>query len=197
VAHHPHRLLVTGLTLALAATACSHHKKDPGALPTADVTPSVTASVPSGSASASASGTSSSPGSSGSATTPASSASGVPATSARASHPGSSSASPDNRMTVTITLAHPCVTAGGEQTAEITALPGSILVIDTVYADGKEGQTHGGLNSNARTDSKGHLTYSWTVLPGTPAGKATTYTAATHERKQGNASASFEVKTVC
>jgi hypothetical protein len=192
---HPRRLAVLAIPLLLA-TACNH--KSPQAGPAPDVSQSLSASAASASASAASA--------SASASAASASASGHPGTSAPTSHgtaatsapPATTTAPGGGIMPLTMALAHACVSPGGTQRVDIAgADPGSLIAVDTTYSDGKEGKTHGGLKPDGQVNSQGKFTYSWTVLPGTPSGTATTFAGAAKGQRHGSVNKMFEVKTVC
>jgi hypothetical protein len=89
------------------------------------------------------------------------------------------------------------VTPGGTQRADVTTLPGALVVVDTRYSDNKDGQTHGGLKADGRADETGHFSFAWTVLPGTPTGEATTFVGTTQGARGGSAQKKFRVATTC
>lgn len=192
----PH-LVPLVLVAVLATGACSHGK--PTASPSASLsgsptasesaTPSATGSsgapAPSGGPSGSATGTRA-PGSSGGATTPG-------------THPSPSApaSSPPPLIPVKLTLAHSCVRPGGTQVASVSTLPGALVVLDTKYSDNKDGSVHGGLKSDGKADDGGHFSFTWTVLPGTPTGEATTYAASATKERKGYDTKKFTVALTC
>jgi hypothetical protein len=184
------------LVALLALAACSHHKPSGAPAPT-------TPAVSSGSTTPPASSPATTPGSTPSASGGGTHQSGTPRPggSGGASAGTSSSATTPpatvQPITITLTLAKTCVSPGGTQRADVTTTPNAIVVIDTRYADNKDGQTHGGLKPDGRSDATGHFTFSWTVLPGTPSGNATTYAGTGDGAHAGSADKTFRVATVC
>jgi hypothetical protein len=190
------RLLTPLVAAALALTGCGHHGKTAaaptGGTPTSTAT--TTASTPPASAPGSGTAMPTAP-SSGSARPSASAGSG----SHGSASPTASAPPPSiTKIAVTLTLAHPCVSPGGSQTADVTTVPGALVVIDTRYSDNKDGQIHGGIKPDGKADAKGHFSYTWTVLPGTPSGKATTFAGAgASGGRGGSAQKDFRVATLC
>jgi hypothetical protein len=194
VAHRPRRLLAGALTLAAVAAlpACGGDKK-PGAAPTpATTTPSGSATAPAPSTTATGP---SATGPAGTATAPTGSGTPAPGTSAPATSPGAT-ATPGT-IKVTLALGDACVEPGGIQRATVTTVPGARVVVDTLYADKKDGQTHGGIVTDGKTDAKGRWTYAWTVKVGTPPGRAYTRAAAGKDNTRGSDTKSFDVAVHC
>jgi hypothetical protein len=189
VAHRPRRPAVVALAL-LAATACGHHgsAKTPMASATSGG-PSATASRTagqSGQATGSSPGTSGAPAASSGAAAPSGGSSRAPSASDPAS-PGTA---------VTVKVRNLCVQPGGTQTADVRTAPGADVHVDTIYADNKEGTTHGGLG-NGTADASGRYAFTWTVRLGTPEGKANTLARATKYGVSGTAFARFLVSLHC
>jgi hypothetical protein len=76
-------------------------------------------------------------------------------------------------------------------------LPNANVIIDTLYADKKDGQAHGGFKPDGKADANGDYTLSWTVLPGTPIGPAKVFVAAGNSKHRGSTDALFRVAAVC
>jgi hypothetical protein len=79
--------------------------------------------------------------------------------------PGAPSSAP-----LRVLLGAACVTPGGEQRLDVETTPGAFVAYDSLYADGRDGQVHGGADGRARTDPAGRLTATWRVAPDTPLG---------------------------
>jgi hypothetical protein len=174
------RPALVALALLLAAACGGKGDGDPGVISTAPpslpgTTPSATATT-SPSAGATASGGASTrpgtPGTSpGGSTAPGSSATASPPAS---QPPGGSPTGPpptDNAKLIA-KLTRSCVTPGGVQTLSLDTHPDMFVVFDTQYADGKDGQVYGGIETNGRSDSRGHYQKTWVVAPNTPLGDA-------------------------
>jgi hypothetical protein len=202
VAYSRRPLLPCALLLALATTACGLTGPSAQRKPTTNVPPLPKSSV-SATPSASGSGTPA-PGSSASAAngtpkpgTSASAGAGTPKP-GTSGKPSSSPKRPVTDLKVAMTLAKTCLMPGQSQTVDVTVSMGSVAVlIDTLYEDKKDGQTHGGFKIDGHADSKGHFSYTFTVLPGTPKGGATVFVRAGNKDHRGAAEKAFIVGTVC
>lgn len=188
------------VALALASTACgltSSNEKPKRVFqlpdPSASGTPKATGSgTPKPGSSAAAAGTPK-PGSS---TGSTSDSSARPGTSGAPS--GSAPAKPVTDLTVTLALAKTCVMPGQSQTVDVTVnLPNAVVIIDTLYEDKKDGQTHGGFKPDAKADAKGHYSYTFTVLPTAPKGGATVFVRAGNREHRGEADKAFIVGAAC
>jgi hypothetical protein len=197
VAHRPRQLLVGALPLVLMLTACGGGKPKADATPTGSMSafPGVTESASAGPGSSSSGAPSGGP----SGFTPAPGPSGTAVSPGTSVPPASGSASPARPAPIDVkaSVAHGCVTPGGSQRVDVTTLPDAVVVIDTLYSDGKDGQVHGGIKPNGRADSTGHFSFAWTVLPGTPSGEAKITVATGKSGRSGSTTATFQVKTVC
>lgn len=71
---------------------------------------------------------------------------------------------------MTVRLASDCVTPGGTQRVVVDTLPEAHVAYDNLYADGRDGSAHGGVDGQARSDARGHFEASWVVSPGAPLG---------------------------
>ena len=71
---------------------------------------------------------------------------------------------------MTVTLGATCVTPGGTQRVVVDTLPHAYLAYDNLYADRRDGSTHGGIDGRARSDARGHFEATWLVSPGAPLG---------------------------
>lgn len=71
---------------------------------------------------------------------------------------------------MTVRLAAGCVTPGGTQRVVVDTLPEAYIAYDNLYADGRDGAVHGGIDGRARGDAHGHFESSWVVAPGAPLG---------------------------
>jgi hypothetical protein len=88
--------------------------------------------------------------------------------------------------------------AGESQTVDATiSMPNVVVLVDTLYDDKKDGQTHGGFKVDGKADGKGHFTFTFTVLPGTPSGGATVFLRAGNSEHRGEAEKAFIVGATC
>jgi hypothetical protein len=71
------------------------------------------------------------------------------------------------------------------------------VILDNRYPDGKDGQVHGGFDSNGRTDAQGVYSRTWTVDPLTPTGDADTQLAAVDHQGSGTRRLPFRVARTC
>lgn len=115
---------------------------------------------------------------------------------------GSPSAGPKGAVTdlkVTMTLLHTCLMQGQSQTVDVTVsgTTNAIVLMDTLYEDKKDGQTYGGFETDGKVDSKGHYSYTFTVLPNAPKGGATVFVRAGNTEHRGQAQKGFIVGAVC
>jgi hypothetical protein len=96
-------------------------------------------------------------------------------------------------------LAKSCVTPGSTQTLTVQARPAMSIIFDTLYSNGKEGQTYGGIDPHGRTDASGHYSNTWTVSPAAPPGNATVNVAGItdDDKGSGHQLLNFEVKPLC
>ena len=72
---------------------------------------------------------------------------------------------------VNVSFTFGCVKPGLGQTITIKTTPGFYVAFDTQYADGKDGQKHGGWGYTVMPNT-GSWTQAWTVDPSTPPGQA-------------------------
>lgn len=95
------------------------------------------------------------------------------------------------------TLSKTCVRPGDSQTLTIKARPRMRVLVNTGYADGKEGSVHGGRFTDGSTDANGVYTVTWLVSPAAPPGEAATNTAAVDDFGTGTKRLPFRVAAVC
>lgn len=99
-------------------------------------------------------------------------------------------------MTITVRI-KPCVRVGDTQVLSFHARPGMSVVVDTRYADGRDGQVYGGFDYQHKTDAHGNYSLSWLVKPGTPPGAADSLVGAVDETGSGNGRGDFRVAGSC
>jgi hypothetical protein len=90
-----------------------------------------------------------------------------------------------------------CVAPGGAQKLEIHTAPNATVVIDTLYADGKDGKTHGGLKPDGKANRTGLFLYSFIVMEGTPPGPATLYVIVKKDDRAAQKQGAFQVGLAC
>jgi hypothetical protein len=64
-----------------------------------------------------------------------------------------------------------CVVPGGTQRLVVETLPGAFVAFDNLYADGRDGQLHGGADGRGRSDGTGRYVATWQVDPAAPVGR--------------------------
>jgi hypothetical protein len=199
VAYPARPLLPYALALAFAATACggapavpkndAHHLVIPhtSGSPAVKTSPSAKPGAPSSAKPGATPGASSAP-ASGTSGTPKPGTSATPSSRPR----------PASDLTLKITLSKECVVPGTAQTVTVDVDLGNVRVlVDTLYADKKDGQTHGGFKVDGFADGKGHYSWTFTVLPGTPVGTATLWAAAGNDKHRAKEAKQFVVNTRC
>jgi hypothetical protein len=72
---------------------------------------------------------------------------------------------------LTVRLGAACVVPGGEQRLVVQTVAEAFVAFDNLYADGRDGQVHGGANGRARSDARGRYVTSWRVAPDAPLGR--------------------------
>jgi hypothetical protein len=192
VAHRPRRLITVALALLIGATACASNDPKKNGVPAIDLR-NVKSSTPTPSSSGGpgASG-SAGPNASGSASTgPSGAASTGPSGSARPSASASA-----KKLSLVMQIVNTCVKPGGSQTVNVTTSPGATVATDTLYADKKEGRTHGGAGYGP-TDAKGKYSFTWTVRLGTPEGKTVTFVKALKDEARASSSGRWLVSASC
>ena len=100
-------------------------------------------------------------------------------------------------MTLKVTLSAYCVTPGGTETLSFHARPKMGVVLDTRYADNKDGQAHGGFDYQHFTDAAGDYRFTWTVDPFAPVGPADSLLGAVDRYGRANGRADFRVAHSC
>lgn len=177
---------LAAVTLAACGSSKPHH--DAGASPTPGASTSGSATPAPGTTSAPA----------GSQTTSGPSRTGEPATSGSAGSGTSPTTQPNARTTVQVTLSKTCVRPGDAMTLTATASrPNMTLIFDTSYPDGKDGQVHGGIEKNGKTDSSGHYTSTWTVDRTTPPGDAAVLLSVIDGQGNAGSRTPFRIALAC
>ncbi len=97
----------------------------------------------------------------------------------------------------TVTLASSCVVPGGKQTLSIVSEPNFVVGYDAQYADGRDGRTYGGMDSNGRIDSKGYYSSTWIVAATAPVGQVIVWVAVGGSGETAFRQPTFQVKTSC
>jgi hypothetical protein len=96
------------------------------------------------------------------------------------------------------TLSKTCVRPGGTQSLTMRARPNMKVIVNTSYADGKDGSTYGGrFTKDQFTDANGRYTVSWTVALTAPQGDAATSVGAVDESGTGYRRLPFRVAATC
>jgi hypothetical protein len=90
-----------------------------------------------------------------------------------------------------------CVAPDGVQKLEIRTAPNAAVAIDTLYADYKDGRTHGGAKPHGQANGSGLFIYSFIVLKGTPPGPATIYVIAKKGDSTAQKQGGFQVRVAC
>jgi hypothetical protein len=96
-----------------------------------------------------------------------------------------------------VSLAADCVTPGGTQRLVVDTLPEAFLAYDNLYADGRNGAAHGGVDGRARSDRRGHFEATWAVSPGAPAGDVRLDVGASGGNKATVRMLFYRVATTC
>lgn len=91
----------------------------------------------------------------------------------------------------------PCVQRGQTQTMSIHVRPNMGVVVDTRYADGKDGQAYGGIDYGHKSDAHGDYHFSWLVSPVAPLGQADTLVGVVDQQGTGNGRQAFRVALKC
>jgi hypothetical protein len=100
-------------------------------------------------------------------------------------------------MTLKLVVSARCVVPGARQTLSFHARPRMNVVLDTRYADDKDGQVHGGFDYNHFTDAAGDYRLSWIVDPLTPVGPADSLVGAVDRYGRANGRVEFRVARSC
>jgi hypothetical protein len=184
------RAIWCGLAL-IALAGCG----SPSSERAADATPSTSSSGTDASPQPVASSTASS------GATPVQTGAGGTATPASSGGPGPAGSTPSptpsaTRITLKIVI-KPCVQPGQTQVLTFHARPNMNVVVNTRYADNKDGQAHGGFDYGHATDSRGDYRLSWVVDPATPIGPADSLVGAIDEVGTGNGRGDFRVALRC
>ncbi|HEV2890426.1 MAG TPA: hypothetical protein VGX28_08620 [Frankiaceae bacterium] len=95
------------------------------------------------------------------------------------------------------TLDKSCVTPNSMLTLSLTGRPGMNVIFNTTYADGKDGEMHGGKEMHGMTDAQGSYRTTFLVNGTAPAGDATLYLGAVDQVGTGSDTLPFRVALTC
>ena len=95
------------------------------------------------------------------------------------------------------TLSADCVTPGAPITLTAHGRPGMQVLVNTLYADGKDGHVHGGFENRRRTGASGAYTLTWTLPAGAPVGDASVQAAAVDTSGSASHRLTFRIATDC
>ncbi|HEX8004152.1 MAG TPA: hypothetical protein VF519_15800 [Mycobacteriales bacterium] len=113
---------------------------------------------------------------------------------------GTPAANPTNgagTMDIDAKMSKTCLRPGDSVTVTLHGRPGMNVVHNATYADGKDGEVHGGKEMHGMTDQNGQYTGTWTLRPSAPVGDATLYLAAVDYMGSGHDHLPFRVSLSC